>query len=246
MHKIILAVAATVASAAASITFYTDKTAFTSATTTKSTIDFEGIAPAGGFSDFSTAAGLTLGGVTFVGPRTSVSIPNPPVHDFSLGVVDSASLPILTDFGTGAMLQASGSYQSGTFSGVTGSLEIMLPVATTAFGLDLATIGIVSGVVLPNNIADLDISINGGTPFNIQTLIRPNLAFAGFISTDPIKSISITASTIQTHAPEQPFRIFADNLILGRAAHSEVPEPSTIFLLASGVGAIAFARMRRS
>ena len=45
--------------AQASIVSYSDRAAFTAASTSLTNIDFEGIAPTGGYSDYSDPSGLT-------------------------------------------------------------------------------------------------------------------------------------------------------------------------------------------
>src|SRR5687768_13005890 len=50
---------------AATITPFTDRTAFNAATTNRTIIDFEGLAPSGSFTFYGSPGSLTLSGVTF-------------------------------------------------------------------------------------------------------------------------------------------------------------------------------------
>lgn len=212
----------------ANITYYTDSTSFLGAINPTQTINFEGLAPSGGSADYSSASGLTIGGVNFAGPTVSETVPNPPVDGFALAVIDSASSPLLTDFGTGATLWGPGTYQTGTFAGTSGSLIITLPANTDSIGLNLSSIGIFSGVILGGSVGnDLAVSVDGGTPFVVHPIIKPGFAFAGFVSDGSISTIEISSAGSNT------FRIVADNVLL---SSSPVPEPASLILM--GIGAI--------
>jgi hypothetical protein len=225
---------------AATITYYTDSTSFLGATTPTQTIDFEGIASPGGSADFSSASGLTIDGVNFTGPTVSDTAPNPPVDGFTLTVIDAASSPLLTDFGTGATLWGPGSFQTSTFGGTSGSLILSLPANTDSVGLNLSTIGIFSGVILAGSVGDdLDVSVNGGSPFVVHPIVKPGFAFAGFVSDAPISTIEISAAGSNT------FRIVADNVLL--SSSSPVPEPASLISMAIGaIGLAGYLRRKRS
>src|SRR5690348_16691218 len=105
--------------------FYTDRAAFTANATNLQTIDFEGIAPPGGFQAFPPPAGLTQRGVNFVG-ATATDL---------LFVIDPAFSPPLYDWNSGAVL----SVQT-VPPGVTSTVRVTLPDGITAVGSDIMTI----------------------------------------------------------------------------------------------------------
>jgi hypothetical protein len=125
-HRIVLGLCtATVASlsllttpnsAQAATVQFTDLTSFQANTTGLTNIDFKGLAPTGGFTNYST--GLTTNGVNFTG---SSSYPY---------VVDSANYSPYYDWGSGAVLLGS--------SG--GTITATLPSGVTAVGSDIMSI----------------------------------------------------------------------------------------------------------
>jgi hypothetical protein len=98
-------------SAQAATIAYADLASFQANTTGLTTIDFEGLAPAGGLAPYS--AGSNISGVTFAAS--------------SLYVIDSAYDPILADWGSGAIL----------FDNSGGTITATLPSGVTAVGSDI-------------------------------------------------------------------------------------------------------------
>src|SRR5215471_4171288 len=80
----------------ASTITYTDPAAWLAASTGVTTITFEGLAPSGGFTDYSTSSGLTQSGVQFVGMNGL---------GYSLQVVDANFVSPYFNFNSGAMLR---------------------------------------------------------------------------------------------------------------------------------------------
>ena len=105
---------ATAISARADTVVFTNRAAFTAASTGLTTIDFEGIAPVNSVANF--ASGLTLQGVTFTGSTTGM-----------VSVVDSGFFSPLFAFQSGAVL-----------SGFA-FIEATLPPGITAIGVDIMT-----------------------------------------------------------------------------------------------------------
>lgn len=253
MRTIMLMIAATL-SAMASITFHTDKTTFLSSTSSTRTIDFEGIAPPGGEVSYLTADGLTIDGVNFVGQRitTHVGLVHPPTpppvsvtKGYRLEVQDKEFWAIENRYPSAVLLAAGEYTQPPPFTTISGSIDITLPAAITAVGFNLSTVnttGIFGSPTLEGTF-NINIVLNGNQHFQIHTIDAPDFAFAGFISTDPITSISLTAPR-PYNDPVMPFRVVLDDFVFGPADTAEIPEPSTALLTGLGL-AITIAAVRR-
>jgi PEP-CTERM motif len=105
---------ASVTSARADTVVFTNRAAFTAASTGLITINFEGIAPTNSVANFSS--GLTLQGVTFTGNDSGM-----------ISVVDSGFFAPLFQFNSGAVLSGFAFIQA------------TLPTGITAIGVDLMT-----------------------------------------------------------------------------------------------------------
>lgn len=150
-----------------------------------STIDFEGIAPGGGFTFFDTPSGLTLSGVNFEGIAPSnTQLP------FYLRVVDPLFGPAFYDWGSGAILHGPpvpvGPQGEG---GPNSHIHVTLPKGVTSFGTDIMSI------LQYASAFEVTVSTAGGTSrYQVPSLTHPNRAFVGFVSPIPIDSVDLAAS----------------------------------------------------
>jgi hypothetical protein len=152
-------------SAQAATVQFTNLASFQANTNGLTTINFEGLAPAGSLTLYPT--GLTTNGVTF-----NSNVAN------SLSVVDSAAFPAYYDWGSGDVL----------LSGLNGSLiTATLPSGVTAVGSDIMSI--------LNYASPFTIMLSTGETFNLNSLNYPNRQFVGFTSDTTITSISFQATS---------------------------------------------------
>jgi 6-phosphogluconolactonase len=151
---------------------------------TPAVIDFEKIAPAGGFAFFDTAAGLTADGVNFVGLAPSnQSLP------FYLRVVDPAFGPAFYDWGSGAVLHGPPVPFGPIGEGGPGShIHVALPKGTTSLGTD-----IMSFLQYASPFEVTVTTAAGTSKFQVPTQTHPNRAFVGFVSPTDISSVDFSA-----------------------------------------------------
>jgi hypothetical protein len=211
----------------ATITSFDTRPAFTAASSSLTTINFEGIVPANASQNFPNP-GLTTSTVTF---STSGTGP------FGTGVVTvySAGLaamqsPVLNT-GTGAILVWGPPNQPGT-----AFLNTALPAGTTAVGADFwAQQPFISAVDIIVNAADATTQT-----FTVNTVNRPTASFIGFTS-----DVAITSVLFRT--PQGQTGLVVDNFSFGQSSTTEpvpsVPEPITALLV--GVGLVGVAAVRK-
>jgi hypothetical protein len=188
-------------SAQAATLQFTNLASFQANTNGLTTINFEGLAPAGNFITYTT--GLTTGGVNFN------------ANNF-LYVVDPAFSPDVYDWGSGSVLQGGAGLTAATITAT-------LPSGITAVGSDIMS------AVFPGS--PFTITLSTGETFNQSSLNYPNRQFVGFTSDVAISSISFRATngltlidnfrfgranTVATAVPE-PFTIIG-TLVGGTAA----------------------------
>ncbi len=199
----------------AQVTVYTNRQAWQTAAASLqvTTIGFEGIAPVGGTKSYSTAAGLTLNGVNFVGRSSG---------GFGLSVADAQFYNAnLYNRGTGASLQASNSCCSLLLN----QFNVTLPAGVYAAGADLWTVPLDG---LAGNGTDVvNMSVNGSPAGSTRTLPNPTLAFLGFISSTPVTTLDFFQST-SGEIPE------LDNFSFG--VRAETPPPPVIAAVVSATG----------
>jgi hypothetical protein len=162
---VLAALLAPVKSAHGAFVFYPTRAAFDAATTGVTTIDFEGIAPPGGFSYFGRPGSLTLSGVMFTTPGNA-----------DLYVISSTFYPGY-NLGSGDFLQSG----NGTPSSLTATVQ--LPGVFTAAAFDLGTFDTINSQVT--------VQLSTGDQFTTSAPF-PTPTFVGFTSTVPFTSLSIT------------------------------------------------------
>lgn len=166
--------------AKAQIIAYTDPAAFGHVATGMTTIDFAALhPPAGGSLSYPT--GLTISGVNFFGKLTG-----PDYQGVYLYVIPPTYAPTTYAGWSGnpTVLQGPG----GMGSHYNGYLQITLPAGITAVGFNVYTIHAGGG---PNG-APITVTTPTGQVFNFSTFAKPNLAFVGFTSPDPIAWLRVT------------------------------------------------------
>jgi hypothetical protein len=202
-------------SAHASVVQYTSQTSYLSASAslTHSTVDFEGIASSGQQVSESTAAGLTLDGIDFVGYSNA----NTPTYDLKVD-----NFP--PNWSSGAFLDGPG------FSTFANNSEIVatLPANIYSVGANLMTLGdLFSGN--PSVIYNILLS-TGPTVYTASTVpgYTSSVTFVGFVSTTPITSIAFI--------PQSTNRTALDNVDIGQGSSaSPTPEAGTSLLCGSGL-----------
>jgi hypothetical protein len=227
--------------AANSATLYLDRTGWSNAVSGVQNIDFEGIAPGGGSTDFSTSTGLTLDGVQFVGTLVA----NTQIGSFTsnhLTVFDPAADPSRYDWGSGAVLGGpySGIDFSGEPVGYHGSFTITLPAGTYAFGTDLM-VSNSNG----DHLGGMTVTLANGDSVDIAETDRPLRDFVGYISSAPIASLTVSIDDPTAFPPEFRYGLL-DNFAFSTVAPAQVPEPSSLAITILGAMVIAFIKRRRS
>jgi uncharacterized protein (TIGR03437 family) len=158
---------------------FNSRPAWAASVTSFTTIEFEGIAPIGGFAAFDVPSGFTQSGVNFVGVAPSSPFP------YYLRVVDPAFAPTNFDWGSGAVLHGPPNFVAPSGVGGPGSsIRITLPSNVTAVGTD-----IMSFLEYASSFQVTVTTAAGSTNFNVSSFSYPNRAFVGFTSSVPILSL---------------------------------------------------------
>jgi hypothetical protein len=146
-------------------------------------IDFEGLAPAGGFTPYDTPAGLTLSGVNFSGVTPRAGSAGPTTH--YLRVVDPAFFPPFYDWGSGAVLHGppwtSGPQGEG---GPASRVRATFLAPVTSAGFD-----VMSFLEYASPLKVVIATTRGSSAFIVETASSPMRRFVGFASDTPIVSI---------------------------------------------------------
>src|SRR4030095_16987680 len=212
---------------AATITSFDTRPSFTGASSSLTTINYEGIVPANALQNFPNP-GLTTSAVTF---STSGTGPFGPgvvtVYGAGLAAMQSAVL----NTGTGAILVWGPPTQPGT-----AFLNAALPAGTTAVGTDFwAQQPFISAVDITVNAADATTQT-----FTVNTVNRPTASFIGFTS-----DVAITSLLFRT--PQGQTGLVVDNFSSGQSSSVPVPAvPEPITALLVGVGMIGVAAVRKN
>jgi uncharacterized repeat protein (TIGR01451 family) len=182
----------------AAVNTFTNRSAFTAAVASSTTIDFEGVA-SGGKVDYSTAAGLTVSGVNFVG----ASIPAVGYSDYFLLVAVGSGWN-----GTAVLAGPFGFYAipSAGMPARNGDLTVKLPAGTTAVGVDFLSRPDASdnrglNVLLGDQVFVANAAGNGSP------------GFFGIVSDTPFTTIVFRASAASFEWSEY----FFDNFTFGQA-----------------------------
>jgi len=171
--------------------FYSDRASWTQAVQNHQQVSLAGIAPAGGFLDFSTSAGATVAGLTFVAPTADLS-------GFNLAVVDPGFNPAVYNWGDGPVLRGSPPVGQ-TVKLAFGLMKLGLPSGSSAVGLDFMAL---------NGKAQLFVfQLSTGQRFTIKSAAYPQPAFFGFTSDAAVSELDLGSS-------DQPL---IANLSLGQA-----------------------------
>jgi hypothetical protein len=210
---------------------FDSRTSWEAATTGRIDINFESLGlGVGGYQSYSTVGGLTTGGVTFVGVDTTsffLYALNPP------GGAEE-------NFGTNTILK-------GPYMNAASYLRIVLPAATTSFGIDLMT-------YFPNA-QSVQIKLDGIQVGLVVTQNRPTPTFFGFTTDTAISDLRIYVATGTPNFTQGLF----DNVSYGTAGTSgsgtgsgtggdipgeETPEIATMLALGSGLMMLRWLRRR--
>lgn len=206
---------------AQAVTLYTNRAEFEVATIGLTNIDFEGLAPSGGFSYYGTPNGLTQAGATFIAPAYSGNF---------LAVTDPNYGPEFYDWGSGAVLIGYSFYND-----IINVINVTLPFGVTAVGSDIMSI-------LPHA-SPFNVTLSTGESFIVPSFNYPNRAFVGFTSSTPISTINFKPIT----SPNTSADLELDNFTFGQANAVPVPDPGfspVLSLLTLGVW-VATAQFKR-
>jgi len=161
-------------SATAGVMEFTDRAAWLAAAGAVTNIDFEGIAPPGGFTTFT--APVTFSGVQFSGPYTS----QPSGGGIQESVVSSGR-DYVNAWGSGDKLQ----------SGPGVEFDITLPAGVMAVGSDI----MITSTFFFGTSGTYTTTLSTGDVFtNIFSSGPPTRSFVGFISTTPITSLTLVSN----------------------------------------------------
>jgi hypothetical protein len=211
---------ASIISAHATTVTFTTRAAFNAATTGTTTINFNGVAPTGGF--VGPVPLFTSAGVTFTAPGNNL---------FIVDAGFEASYDFGAGFDRGGVLSAQGGTAGPTGAGFT----IIFSSAVTAVGFDVNSF--TSGLTIPDPVT-VFATLSNGDVVNFTTLGIAG-RFFGFTTTPSILSL-----TLRTFTPNAVLNI--DSFTFGQAAGGGTPitEPATMILLGTGLAGIA-AKVRR-
>ena len=196
--------------ARASVTVFTDRITFQSATSNVNTIAFENIATLGG-GPVQFNSGLTLGSVTFQGFDNTASTQG----DLEVNWPN-------VNWNSGAFLEGPAANSNGQH------IIATLPAGIFAVGSDIM-------LYEPNTPSSLGEGITvklstGATIYPAQTLSGfTNRAFIGFVSDTPISSITFFPSN------DPAGHLSLDNFSTGAQPVSPAPEAATMLLCGAGI-----------
>jgi hypothetical protein len=221
MFLTITVLAITVAPAySATITTYTDPTAWQNAATVLQTITFAGLAPADSSTTYNGSTGVTTGNAEFIGYTSSGSS--------WIQVIDT-DFSSYFDFGSGGDALAQSMNRPNSSSPLP-SIQVVLPTGVTALGFDLFTVS-PSALSFTVTVA--------GTNYTVPTDSNPTLAFWGITSDTPITSIALTAAGSTYNGSTS---VLMENFQYGTADLSQAPEAATFLLIGSGLIGLAIVK----
>lgn len=184
---------------------FDDRATFDAASANRTKIDFEGLVPSLGFTNYKMPGGLTATGVSF---QTSGGGRFGAGHLTLIGAAHTAG-PIYKT-GTGAILTWGPPNQPGD-----AYLDVTLPRGITAVGADLWTaqpyVSSVEVIAITADAKTQSVTVN--------TAQRPAAAFVGFTSDTPI-------SALRFSIPRGQVALILDNLTFGRSVKGSQPSAS--------------------
>ena len=196
---------------------FTDRPTWMASVTGLTTYDF-GVQAPGSQTNYNTSTGLVQAGLGFsvVGFNSQGN-----GYNFSTVQGNAGNNPFY-DWGTGAI---------GKSDQVFGSSKPKIRITftggpKTAFGIDLATASVASGVI--------DVTPEGGSTTSVTTQLNPTWTFYGITSSTAFNYIDIIPQTNNSYA-------LIDSLAFGSegAPPSETPEVSTLLSVATGLALLA-------
>lgn len=203
--------------ARADLMFYSDRAAFTAATsgTTTTTIGFEGIAPTNGFRSYGLGQSLTLHGVTFSAFDSSLSVVSGNYYKSVYG--NSYNL------GSGDFLMAG--------NGAPAALHLTFAGGLKAVGFDLGT--------FDRSNSRIAVGLSATGEF-LASAPYPTSTFVGFTSTTPIHSLDLMIM-----AGERRDTLTLDRFTFGPAISTPEPGSLTLFLVGA-IGFAGYGWRRRA
>ncbi len=203
----------------ATITTYIDSLAWQSTVSGLQSINLEGLAPTNGSTTYNTPAGLTTGGVQFIGYTSSGTS--------WIQVLDT-NFNLYYNFGSGDAARQN--LDRPNSNSPLPYVHVVLPANVTAFGMDLFTVS-------PSAL-NFTVTV-AGTPYTVPTAARPTETFWGVTSDAAIASLDLT---LQGTSYNGSTSAMIDNFRYGTSAAqgmSDAPEATTFLLIGSGLIAIA-------
>lgn len=214
---------------AGTISEYTDTASFTSASSSLTTIDFEGINTQGG-SDVNENSGLTIDLVQFTGYEGTGngSCPN----NCYLQVENPG---FMSNWGSGSYLIGPSKFTSTT------GLDAALPGSIYALAANVMSGG--SGSSYSDAVTVLVTNGDGTSSYSINTISGfSSMAFVGFVSSTPITSIAFAPTSLGD-------KVVIDNFAFGQGASQSQsdtsPAPETSTSLLCGGGLLLFGQFLR-
>jgi hypothetical protein len=202
------------------ITTYSVQANWLAALTGQQTLDFSGLAPAGGTMNYPSGVSLAGGTIIF----TAVN--------GNLQAVDTG-FSSFYNFGTGVALSIAYDRPNGNPAP---NFHVVLPANITAFGLNLFTVS-------PNG-ASFSVVAAGGT-YTVPTFGTPTPAFFGVTANAPISSIDFTVLGTVFNGDTVGL---IDNFSFGTAdtspPPSDTPEVASKLLIGSGLVLLAGLKRR--
>ena len=219
--RIMLAIAAVMP---ASATIFTDRPNWMTNVTGTTAYDF-GLLPSNTTQTFNTSNGLLQQtvGLRIIGFN--------PQGNYDFSVIQAGPTTQFYNWNSGTIGRSSQVVGGFTLPYVRINFLDPVGVSTmvTAFGIDLATVGVSTGAIT--------VTPQGQTGTTITTQLNPNLTFFGITSTMGFSYIDITPQTANGYA-------VLDNIAYGTAGTPPDPAPeiSTILSVASGLALLIYKR----
>jgi hypothetical protein len=194
---------AAVGQARAGLIFYSDQSAFAAATTDTTTVGFEGIAPANGFTNYGPSGSLTLHGVTFSASNAYLSVVSGSYYQTVYGTA--------YNLGTGDFLLSGNGDPAGLHVATAGGFK------DVAF--DLGT--------FDQSNSQVTVHLSTGDVFTVSAPY-PTSTFVGFTSTTPIDSLDLTIT-----GGGRRDTLSLDNFTFGPVNNAPEPASLILFSLAA-------------